>query len=118
MKKDNYKKQLQTFRKRASFYLQCEARMEAIEKRNAIQESEVSYIANEYAILKSNNAYVHCVLSKIKENYGHEASEIIAQNYVQGYSQKEISHDHHLSLRTMQRHMHKWLMEGLNQYDQ
>lgn len=118
MKKDNYKRQLQIFRKRASFYQQCEERMKDLEKRNVIQESEESFIVDEYAMLKNNNAYVKCVLLRIKEVYGSEASEIIAKNYVQGYSQKEISFAHHLSLRTMQRHMHKWLMEGLNQYDQ
>ena len=118
MEKDNYKRQLQMFRKRAAFYQQCEARMHAMEKASTVREAMSLYGVNEYTMLKDNNNYVQCVLGWIKENYGSDAADIIAKNYVQGFPQKEISHDYHLSLRTMQRHMHKWLKEGLNQNDQ
>lgn len=118
MEKDNYKKRLLMFRRRASFYQQFEARMKTLESRSAIREPETSYAFDEYAMLQSNNTYVRCVLTRIKDNYGSDAANIIVQNYIEGCPQKEISHDRNVSLRTLQRHMHKWLMEGLNNYDQ
>ena len=118
MEKDNYKKRLLMFRRRASFYQQFEARMKTLESRNAIREPETSYAFDEYAMLQSNNTYVRCVLTRIKDNYGSDAANIIVQNYIEGCPQKEIAHDRNVSLRTLQRHMHKCLMEGLNNYDQ
>ena len=79
MEKDNYKRQLQMFRKRAAFYQQCEARMHAMEKASTVREAMSPYGINEYTMLKDNNSYVQCVLGWIKENYGTDAADIIAK---------------------------------------
>ena len=118
MEKDNYKNRLLMFRRRASFYQQFEARMKTLESRNTIREAETAYAVDEYDLLEHNNTYVRCVLTRIREYYGIEAAKIVAENYIEGCPQKEISHDRNVSLRTLQRRMHKWLMEGLNSYDQ
>lgn len=118
MKKENYRKQLRLFRRKASYYQQFEDRMCSLKKRSAVRESDVPWLADEYALLETNNTYVRCVLTWIEDTYGSQAAEIITRNYVEGCPQKEISHDYNLSLRTMQRYMHKWLTEGLDHNDQ